>query len=267
MRRPWSVGVVVLGVGFATAACAVAIVVMFVRSAPPPPPPLPRRAEQMVIFDDRSLMPPDFSHAVSFPDGSHGQLRQSDIQPSERQGSAFFVDVVHPQGTTLHGILHLSESAVGTLETCPGETRQERSAAVTDAVVAWVREYDLKPDFELEVMVESGDRKPCRVSLFLQPPTPVAVRVGGSSAAPKRIKHVPAVYPFIARAAHVQGVVTIDAVIGPDGRVEQAKVLRSIPLLDAAAVDAVRKWVYAPTLVDGVPVSVIMTVRVNFTLP
>jgi protein TonB len=60
--------------------------------------------------------------------------------------------------------------------------------------------------------------------------------------------------------------VIIEAIIGPDGRVQEAKVLRSIPLLDAAALDAVRQWQFTPTLLNGVPVPVIMTVTVNFTL-
>jgi protein TonB len=54
--------------------------------------------------------------------------------------------------------------------------------------------------------------------------------------------------------------------ITPQGRVESVKVLRGIPMLDQAAVDAVRQWTYTPTLVGGVPVSVLMTVTVNFVL-
>ena len=56
------------------------------------------------------------------------------------------------------------------------------------------------------------------------------------------------------------------ATIGADGRVKDAKVLRSIPLLDQAALDAVKQWQFTPTLLNGVPVPVIMTVTVNFTL-
>ena len=93
-----------------------------------------------------------------------------------------------------------------------------------------------------------------------------AVRVGGQVRPPIRIKEVAPVYPAIAQSARVQGVVIIEAVIGPDGRVQDAKVLRSIPLLDSAALDAVRQWQYTPTLLNGVPVPVIMTVTVNFTL-
>jgi protein TonB len=98
------------------------------------------------------------------------------------------------------------------------------------------------------------------------PPPPAPVRVGGAIQPPTKIKNVPPVYPPIAQSARVQGVVIIEAVIGPSGAVQDAKVLRSIPLLDAAALDAVRQWQFTPTLLNGVPVPVIMTVTVNFTL-
>ena len=58
----------------------------------------------------------------------------------------------------------------------------------------------------------------------------------------------------------------IEATIGPTGNVQDAKVLRSIPLLDDAALDAVRQWEYTPTLLNGIPVAVIMTVTVDFRL-
>jgi protein TonB len=99
------------------------------------------------------------------------------------------------------------------------------------------------------------------------PPPPAApVRVGGNIRPPTKTKDVRPVYPPIAQSARVQGVVIIEATIGADGRVKDAKVLRSIPLLDQAAVDAVKQWVFTPTLLNGVPVPVIMTVTVNFTL-
>ena len=99
------------------------------------------------------------------------------------------------------------------------------------------------------------------------PPPPAApVRVGGNIKAPQKVKHVNPIYPPIAQSARVQGVVIIEATIGPDGAVKDAKVLRSIPLLDAAALDAVKQWQFTPTLLNGVPVPVIMTVTVQFTL-
>jgi TonB family protein len=93
------------------------------------------------------------------------------------------------------------------------------------------------------------------------------IRVGGSVRAPTQISKVQPVYPAVAQSARVSGVVILEAVIGVDGRVTDATVLRSIPLLDQAAVDAVKQWVYTPTLLNGVPVPIIMTVTVTFALP
>ena len=98
------------------------------------------------------------------------------------------------------------------------------------------------------------------------PATAAPVRVGGAIKPPTKVKNVNPVYPPIAQSARVQGVVIIEATIGVDGKVQDAKVLRSIPLLDAAALDAVKQWVYTPTTLNGQPVPVIMTVTVNFTL-
>jgi len=91
------------------------------------------------------------------------------------------------------------------------------------------------------------------------------VRVGGDIPTPKKIRDVKPVYPAEAQAAGIQGVVIIEATIGPAGYVSDARVLRSVPFLDQAAVDAVRQWAFTPTLLNGAPVSVIMTVTVNFT--
>jgi TonB family protein len=91
------------------------------------------------------------------------------------------------------------------------------------------------------------------------------LRIGGQIRAPKKIKDVKPVYPAIARSANVAGAVTIEATIGPDGRVIDAKVVRSIPMLDQAALDAVRQWEYTPSLLNGVPVPVLVTVTINFT--
>jgi TonB family protein len=92
-----------------------------------------------------------------------------------------------------------------------------------------------------------------------------AVRVGGQIKPPTKTKDVKPVYPAIARSARVAGEVTIEATIGPDGKVMDAKVVRSIPLLDQAALDAVLQWEYTPTLLNGVPVPVLVTVTINFT--
>ena len=80
------------------------------------------------------------------------------------------------------------------------------------------------------------------------------LRIGGQIKPPHKTKDVKPVYPAIAQSARVAGAVTIEATIGPDGKVMDAKVVRSIPLLDQAALDAVLQWEYTPTLLNGVPV-------------
>lgn len=93
-----------------------------------------------------------------------------------------------------------------------------------------------------------------------------ALRVGGAVRPPVQVRRVNPLYPAEARAAGVQGVVILEALIGPDGTVRDARILRSIPLLDEAALDAVRQWQYEPTLLNGAPAPVVLTVTVQFTL-
>ena len=82
-----------------------------------------------------------------------------------------------------------------------------------------------------------------------------AVRVGGNIKPPTKIHDVRPVYPPAAQQARVSGMVIVEARIGNDGSVETVQVLRSIPLLDEAAMDAVRQWKFTPTLLNGVPVA------------
>lgn len=95
---------------------------------------------------------------------------------------------------------------------------------------------------------------------------PAKVIVGGEVRPPAKIHDAAPVYPAIAQSARVQGIVIIQATIGVDGQVIDATVLRSVPLLDAAALEAVRQWRYTPTRLNGAPVAVVMTVTVNFML-
>ena len=84
---------------------------------------------------------------------------------------------------------------------------------------------------------------------------------------PTRTVYVRPEYPQNARAAKVQGIVVLEAQIERDGQVCSARVLRSIPLLDQSAIDAVLRWRFTPSKVNDVAVPVIMTLTVNFTLP
>jgi protein TonB len=92
------------------------------------------------------------------------------------------------------------------------------------------------------------------------------LKVGGAVRPPKKLVDVKPEYPEDARTAKIEGVVILGIVIGEDGSVLDTTVLRSIPALDQAAVDAVSQWVFEPTLLNGEPVEIEMSVTVNFTL-
>ncbi|MGH9140502.1 MAG: energy transducer TonB [Vicinamibacterales bacterium] len=99
------------------------------------------------------------------------------------------------------------------------------------------------------------------------PPAPIVpIHLHSGMKAPVKIADVAPAYPVIARNAHIQGVVILEAVLNAQGSVESVRVLRSIPLLDQAAVEAVQRWRFTPALLNGQAVPVVMTVTVNFTL-
>jgi len=99
-----------------------------------------------------------------------------------------------------------------------------------------------------------------------QPKPPEPARIGGVIKPPRKVVDVAPVYPELARAARVSGVVVIEATIDEQGNVRGARVLRSIPLLDQAAMDAVRQWRFTPTVLNGDVIPVVMTVTVNFRM-
>jgi len=93
------------------------------------------------------------------------------------------------------------------------------------------------------------------------------LRVGGNVQSARLIKHPTPLYPAIAKSARIQGTVVLQAIIGKDGTVQQLKMVSSAsPLLVQAAMDAVKQWVYQPTLLNNEPVDVITEITVNFTL-
>ena len=73
-------------------------------------------------------------------------------------------------------------------------------------------------------------------------------------------------YPQIAKSAHVQGVVVLEATISKSGTIENLTVISGPPLLRQAAIDGVRNWRYKPTILDGEAAEVITQINVNFTM-
>lgn len=97
-------------------------------------------------------------------------------------------------------------------------------------------------------------------------PAPAAIRVGGNVQQANLITQIRPVYPPDAKAARVQGQVRFEALIGADGTVQNLKVISGPPLLVSSALEAVKQWVYKPTLLNGQPVAVVTVVDVNYTL-
>ena len=168
----------------------------------------------------------------------------------------------------------------------PGKDRPLDPAlpAVTSASAPVVAPEGITPEDGIEAAVSArqgvGDvgladgagTIPGSVHLDETPPPPPPptrkepMRMHSGIQAPLNVNHVAPIYPVIAQRARVEGTVILEATIDTQGTVVAAKVLRSIPLLDAAALEAVGQWRFTPALLNGVPVPVIMTVTVRFTL-
>jgi len=92
------------------------------------------------------------------------------------------------------------------------------------------------------------------------------VRAVGAIKPPRLIKKVNPVYPEAAKAAGVEGIVILEVETDEQGNVVRTALLRSVPLLDQAAIDAVKQWKYEPAIIDGKPTGIIFTVTVSFRL-
>jgi protein TonB len=92
------------------------------------------------------------------------------------------------------------------------------------------------------------------------------VRVGGQVQESKILRKVLPVYPELAKRARVESVVILEVNVDEEGNVTNIRVLKSHPLLEQAAIEAVKQWKYSPTLLNNEPVPVVATVTVEFKL-
>ena len=101
-----------------------------------------------------------------------------------------------------------------------------------------------------------------------RPQGPAPVRVGGNIRVPKKLQDVRPTYPDSMRAAGREGVVSLDAIIGEEGSVTSVRVVSGDvhPDFAASAMEAVRQWRFSPTLLNGRPIDVVMTVKISFSL-
>jgi TonB family protein len=96
--------------------------------------------------------------------------------------------------------------------------------------------------------------------------SPQRIRVDGAVQQTRLIRRVAPVYPPLARQARVQGVIRLSAIIAKDGTVQDLSLISGHPLLTPAALEAVKQWLYQPTIINNQPVEVITRIDVNFSL-
>jgi protein TonB len=99
-----------------------------------------------------------------------------------------------------------------------------------------------------------------------KPATPQRIKIGGAVQQAKLVRQPHPVYPPLAKQARISGVVKLSAIISKDGTIQKLEVISGHPLLVPSALEAVKQWVYQPTLLNGEPVEVITQIDVNFTL-
>jgi TonB family protein len=113
---------------------------------------------------------------------------------------------------------------------------------------------------------ESVDKPRPEIAAASATPVPERIRVGGNVQQAKLISQRKPIYPPLAKQARIQGTVRLSAVIGKDGTIQQLEVISGHPFLAPVALEAVKDWVYEPTLLEGNPVEVVTQIDVNFTL-
>jgi TonB family protein len=126
---------------------------------------------------------------------------------------------------------------------------------------------DSAPSVDAGEAAPGGDLQGLATSANVPPPPPVAeapVHIGGDVKPPKLLSSALPVYPQIARSSGIEGSVVVDASIDPNGNVIATKVISGPPILRQAAVDALRRWKYAPGTLNGTPIALHLTVTINF---
>jgi len=189
----------------------------------------------------------------------------------------------HIEGTIVLHALIGKDGTLQALKYVSGAPALMQSAM--DAVKQWVYKPTLlngepvEVDTTISVLYTLGGKslKDAMDSAAAQPPSDAPqpdssapdserIRVGGNVASASIVHQVTPVYPPIAKVAHISGTVLLHAIIAKDGTIEQLDVVSGPPLLLKSAMDAVRQWVYRPTLVNGEPFRVDTTVSVVFSL-
>jgi periplasmic protein TonB len=170
-------------------------------------------------------------------------------------------------------LIDIPAPPVRRLATLPPPDASSAAVAPIEPPPAIGKEPEVDPSPRPTGGVEGSYKNGASLVNVIEPPPPPPppppqgpVHLSSGMRPPRKLVNVDPVYPRTAQIAHIDGVVILEATIDTRGRVIDVRVLRSVPLLDQAAVEAVRQWIYTPTLLNGVPVPIIMTVTVNFKL-
>jgi periplasmic protein TonB len=149
--------------------------------------------------------------------------------------------------------------------TIPKETRQLNEAAIPQSVVSLTDMGDLSSGIPggIGAIIDSvGTGQPDRV----KQKAPISLNVPSGVIAGNLLAKTLPQYPAIAKAAHIQGAVVLQATISKSGSIQNLRVISGPPMLQQAAMDAVRSWRYKPYLLNGEPVEVETTINVVFNL-
>jgi protein TonB len=224
--RTWSVLPFSIAV-HAAGALAFFIIPIAAEEAPPAPQPM---SSALNIIEARPVPPPPAPPSMTRPVAARGNPDAAPLEAPSSIEQERPVEPVDPAAFAPGG-------GVGTVDGLPGG-------------------------------IDFGGAAPPPAAAPPSPPPPVrqVFRPGGEIREPKKIFHVPPVYPAIAVSSGVQGVVILEATISETGTIENVRVLRSHPLLERAAVEAVKRWRYTATRLNGQPVPILITVTVNFTI-
>lgn len=225
--------------------------------------PVPRRTHS------ENMLVPELAKAASgkivlkMTIDSAGGVAEARATQVTVKGAGFAVDIHGDNlGAQLEGSVRQWSSDPNLAQTIRDTVLGLNDSAVT-AVKGW--RYDPPAEAPLTFAITIRFGSVPEQDIFAPAPAPDKVlRVGGAIKPPVKTVDVRPVYPPDALAARVEGVVILEAKVGVDGSVDEARVIKSIPLLDQAAIDAVKQWKFVPTLMNGVPTAVIMTTTIEF---
>jgi TonB family protein len=235
------------------------------RNPPPPPPPPPPKI---------TWQSPDAAVAMHLGVQVKAPTKIRDVKPvypadaqaARVQGVVILEALIDRQGNVeevhvLRSIPLLDDAAVGAVGQWKFTPVLLNGEAVP-AIMTTTVNFTMQPGPD---GLNAPPPPPSPQVTWQSPDAANALRVGANIKQPQKIHDVKPIYPDAARTAHVQGVVIVEALLDRQGNVEEVHVLRSIPMLDQAAIDAVSQWKFTPVLLNGEPIPTIMTLTVNFS--